>query len=112
MGGQTKMLLTVVSAIVILMSTMSNAHGSKAISGAKLRALREYAGLDQTDVAAKAGIDRSTFSQMETGKRPVANCDALRIIRAIETLRARNGAKFDRAAAKLRELLQREEAVA
>jgi transcriptional regulator with XRE-family HTH domain len=81
------------------------------VSGAKLRALREYAGLDQTDVALKAGIDRSTFSQMETGKRRIAGGDALRIIRAIESLRASNGAKFERAMVKVREML-REEAVA
>lgn len=81
------------------------------VPGAKLRAIREFAGIDQGSVSVASGIDRGELSRIETGKRVVTRADAERILRAIETLRARNGAKFERTMAKVRELL-REEAAA
>ena len=82
------------------------------MSGKYLRELRMAAGLRQGEVAKQAQLGAPALCDMERGNREVSEAEAREIIRAIETLRARNGAQFERTMAKVRALLEREEVVA
>ncbi len=81
------------------------------MSGKYLRELRRAAGLRQGEVAKQAKLGAPALCDMERGNREVSDDEARAILRAIETLRARHSQQFDRTAAKVREMLQREEAV-
>lgn len=82
------------------------------MSGKYLRELRVKAGLRQGEVAKQAKFSGSYLCTIERGTREVSDDEAREIVRAIETLRAKHSRQFDRTAAKVRELLAREEAVA
>ena len=82
------------------------------MSGKYLRELRRAAGLRQGEVAKQAKLGAPALCDMERGNREVSDDEARAILRAIETLRARNGAQFERTMAKVRALLEREEVVA
>lgn len=82
------------------------------MSGKYLRELRLAAGLMQGEVAKQAKLSAPVLCDIERGGRETTDDEVRHIVRAIETLRAKHSRQFDRTAAKVREMLQREEAVA
>lgn len=49
-----------------------------------LKDIRDSAGLRQEDVAAKAGIQRSAYGHIETGKRNASVTSAMRIAKVLD----------------------------
>lgn len=82
------------------------------MSGKYLRELRRAAGLRQGEVAKQSKLSAPVLCDIERGGRETTDDEVRHILRAIETLRAKHSRQFDRTAAKVREMLQREEAVA
>jgi transcriptional regulator with XRE-family HTH domain len=82
------------------------------MSGKYLRELRRAAGLRQSEVAKQSKLSAPVLCDIERGGRETTDDEVRHILRAIETLRAKHSRQFDRTAAKVREMLQREEAVA
>ena len=82
------------------------------MSGKYLRELRRAAGLRQSEVAKQSKLSAPVLCDIERGGRETTDDEVRHILRAIETLRARNGAKFERTMVKVRALLEREEVVA
>ena len=62
-----------------------NAHREEQLTqfGARVRELREKAGLTQADLAERAGVDRIAISHIERGQRDVGVLRASAIARAL-----------------------------
>lgn len=52
----------------------------------RLRALRDRAGLTQHALAARAGVDKSAISQIETGQRDVGGMSYFTVVRLARAL--------------------------
>jgi transcriptional regulator with XRE-family HTH domain len=71
------------------------------MTGATMRALREAAGITQARLAQQVRMSASVLCKVEAS-RSVDNETTLKLVRGIETLRARNGARFEKLSEKVR----------
>lgn len=75
------------------------------MTGATIRALREAAGITQAKLASEVRMSASVLCKVEQS-RSVDNETAAKLVRGIETLRARNGARFEKLSEKVRQALE------
>jgi DNA-binding transcriptional regulator YiaG len=99
--------LTTSLVLVILSLSQFNSHQTKIpqaeaeMTGATMRSLREAAGITQTALAAQIRSSQGYICKVEQARR-VDNETAAKLVRGIETLRARNGARFEKLSEKVR----------